>query len=267
MKQRIRVFILAVICILTSVISLEASSDSYLVYINKKDIKENHDYHFGYWKGLEVTIHPDRPEFTAGSIATFTIRLTNRNKYTSVVYYSTGRQWDMVLYKDGSQFFRWSNGYTWKESPHSIVLKPGESRSEKLSWVSVNKYGQTLPQGVYKCVGLATCYPKTIVSKEVRFRLTPPSVVAKEIIRTNLNQCFDIELPRFGDDSELLWKIVYVNNDNRISLTKRIIKENSIVITFLPKRLGHVEFDLYAYPETLNSSVSLERRSYRVEVQ
>ena len=268
MNQRITTLILTFISILFFVSSIEASPDSYFVYINKKEAKPNSNYyHFGYWKGLEVKISPERPEFTAGSIATFTISLTNRNKYTTVVEYPNGREWDLVIFHGWSQIFRWSDGFTWQNSSHSIVLKPGESISHQLSWVSVNKFGQTLPQGVYRCVGLVTCYPKTIISKEVKFRLTPPSVVAKEIIKTNLNQCFEIELPRFGNESELKWKIVYVNNDNRISITSRRIKDESIVITFLPKRLGHVEFDMYAYPELLNSSVSLERRSYRIEVE
>ncbi len=246
----------------------EASENSHFFYVKSKytDVKRS-DYRFPYIKGLEVRIYPETQEFVAGSIATFTITLTNKNKYPISVEYPTGRQWDMVIYSGASQIFRWSNGYTWKKAHHSIPLAPGESRSQQVSWVSVNKFGAPLSQGIYKCVGLATCYPKTLVSNEVKFRLGPPSVVKKEIIRTRLNQAFELELPRYANDYELVWEIFYKNNDNRIRTTSRRINPETITITFLPRRIGHVEFTLYAYPNSLNQTVALERRSYRIEVE
>lgn len=246
----------------------EAFDNSHFFYVKSKysNVKRT-DYRFPYIKGVEVNIYPETMEFVAGSIATFTISITNKNKYPINIEYPSGRQFDMVIYSGASQIFRWSNGFTWKKSPHSIPLAPGESKSEQLSWVSVNKFGAPLPQGIYKCVGLATCYPKTLVSDEVKFRLGPPSVIQKEIIKTSLNQCFDLELPRFADNYELVWEIFYKNNDNRIRATKRKIHPDTITITFLPRRIGHVEFDLYAYPNSLNKTVALERRSYRIEVE
>lgn len=224
-------------------------------------------YHFGDIKHVEVTITPESNEIVAGSIATFTITLKNKSRDNIQINYPTGQQWDLVIYDTQRQIFRWSNGFTWHASPHYIPLKPGEERSEKLSWVSVNKWGQPLLQGTYRCVGVVTSAPTRLVSKEVKFRLTPPSVVAKKTIRTNLNQCFEIELPRFSGKTELVWTVVYKNNDNRIDERIRHVKQNTILISFMPKRLGHVEFDLYAYPEGLSKNVSLERRSYRIEVE
>lgn len=267
MKQQKSACIFLLLFVLAFTSFVEAAYESYFTYNKKDKEKSSTKYSFGYTKGIQVKITPDKPEFQAGSIATFTISITNKNKYPINLDYPTGQQWDMVIYKDGYQIVRWSNGFTWEKSPHYIPLKAGETRSQKLSWTTVNIKGEPLSQGIYKCVGLVTCSPKTIVSEEVKFRLTPPSVVAKELIKTKLNQCFDIELPRFVNGVELEWEIVYALNDNRISITSRKIKNESIVITFLPKRIGHVDFDLYAYPETLNQTVSFERRSYRVEVQ
>ena len=266
MKQQKSAFIFLIFIIFAFANIAKADFDSYFTYINRGE-KSTTKYRYGYTKGIKVTITPDKPEFQAGSLATFTVTITNKNKYSVNVDFPTGQQWDMVIYHGGSQIERWSNGYTWERSPHSILLKAGESRSQKLTWVAVNKKGEPLSQGYYKCVGLVICSPKTIVSEEVRFRLTPPSVVKKEIIKTSLNQCFEIELPRFANEKELKWDIVYWVNDNRINATSRKIKSDSIVITFLPKRIGHVEFDLYAYPENLNSTVAVERRSYRIEVE
>ena len=269
MKLIQRVSIILLFFVLSVSNLLEATSpDSYFYYVrSKQNVGNSNDYRFPYIKGLEVNIYPETYEFPAGSIATFTITLTNKNKYPVDVEYSSGRQFDMVIYSGPSQIFRWSNGFTWKKARHSISLAPNESKIEQLSWVTVNKYGAPLPQGIYKCVGLATCYPKTLVSNEVKFRLGPPSVVAQEIIKTKLNQAFELELPRFANDYELIWEIRYKYNDNRISSTSRKINPNTITLTFLPRRIGHVEFDLYAYPNTLNKTVSLERRSYRIEVE
>lgn len=269
MKQK---FLILIIIITSFLIitksSYAASHDKYLTKRNRKELSSyGYLYRYPYVKGIEVKIIPERPEFIAGSIATFTVTLTNKNKYPINIEYPTGRHWDMVVYHNDYPIYRWSDGYTWEESPHIIPLQPNETRSCKLSWVSVNVRGEPLVQGIYKCVGLVTCSPKTIVSPEVDIRLIPPSIVPTEIIRTNLNQVFEIELPRFGGDYELEWKIVYRNNDNRISLTSKKQKDESIVISFLPRRIGHVEFDLYAYPNRHNPSVSLERRSYRIEVE
>ena len=268
MKLKYLVSIILLISIFFVSNKSEAFDNSHFFYVKSKygDVKST-DYRFPYIKGLEVSIFPESPEFVAGSIATFTIRLTNKNKYPINVEYASGRQFDMVIYSGASQIFRWSNGFTWKKAHHSIPLAPGESKSEQLSWVTVNKFGAPLPQGVYKCVGLATCYPKTIVSNEVKFRLGPPSVVKREIILTKLNQAFKIELPRYANEYELDWEIYYKYNDNRIRATSRELLPETIIITFLPKRIGHVEFDLLAYPNSLNQTVALERRSYRIEVE
>lgn len=269
MKLKYLVSIIILVSIFFASCKTEAASeDSHFFYVKSKYSNVNRsDYRFPYIKGLEVSIYPESYEFAAGSIATFTIMLTNKNKYPINVEYSSGRQFDMVIYSGASQIFRWSNGFTWKKSPHSIPLAPGESKSEQLSWVSVNRHGAPLPQGIYKCVGLATCYPKTLVSNEVKFRLGPPSVIKQEIIFTKLNQAFELELPRFANEYELVWEIFYKYNDNRIRATSRKINPETITITFLPRRIGHVEFDIYAYPSSLNKTVALERRSYRIEVE
>ena len=268
MKQRISFFIFVIIISLIHSILYADSSDNFLHHIKDKERKPSFkNYHFGYLKGIEVKITPEKTEIPTGGMATFTVTLTNRNKFPVSINYSNGREWDMIIYYKDFPIYRWSNGYTWEESRHSIGLMPGESRSQIFTWVAVNRIGVPLSQGIYECAGVVTSSPKMIVSDPVKFRLTPPSVVAKKLIITKLNQCFDIDLPRFSDNNELTWEIVYANNDNRISMTSKTIKKDSITITFMPKRIGHVEFDLYAYPSILNNTVSLERRSYRIEVK
>lgn len=223
-------------------------------------------YHFGHDKEIEVSITPEMPEYIAGSVATFTISLKNRTSKGINLYFPTGRQWDMMVYHGNKPVFRWSNGSTWEESANNLYLRPNEVLTKKLTWVAVNKVGQPLLQGDYKCVGIITSQPKSFVSKECRFKLTPPSVVAKETIKAKLNQIFEIEVPRFAKGQELVWKVTYKFNDNRISAVKKLVKKDSFVLMFKPQRFGHVEFDLFAYPESLNQTLSLERRSYRIEV-
>lgn len=236
-----------------------------LVFANA--VKAASKYRFGNTKDLEIKIIPDSTEFISGSTATFTLSLTNKSKRSVKVNYPNGRQWDMVIYKDKMPIFRWSNGYTWHEAPHSIALKPGESITTQLSWVPVNKNGIPLIQGKYECAAIVTSSPKSFISNEASFNLIPPSSLEKQTIKTRLNQPFEIELPKSIGDTNLTWKIAYKNNDNRINTTSRKITDKNLIITFIPKRIGHVEFYIYAYPENLNENFSLERRYYRIEVE
>lgn len=267
MNNRNIVLIFIIFCLFSIVNSVEAAIDVFSQYLDRYSVEKDTTtkYHYGYKKGIEVKITPDIPEVPAGSIATFTISLKNISKYPLSIDYQTGQHWDLIIYQGKSIIYRWSDNYEWKKAPHSISLNPGEVISEKLSWESITAYNKPFPQGTYKCVGLVTCLPKTIITSEERFRLIPPSDVKKEIIKTRLNQCFDIELPRFADGSELKWVVKYVYNDNRIDATSRKLNPDSITITFMPKRLGYVEFYLYAYTKEFNKS--LERRSYRIEVE
>lgn len=216
---------------------------------------------------LKVTITADKPEIISGTIATFTVTVSNRTNHTVKIHYPTGQQWDLATYHSGTQLFRWSQGSAWADSPHTIPLKQGESRSQQLTWLTIDRNGEPLPHGVYTAQGMAMVRPRYLVSNDCSIRLLPPEIKAMQMIETRLNQLFDIELPRYSGKHELDWQIDYVYNDNRIVIHSVNKAADKSIITFQPKRVGHVEFHLYAYHETQDASRSLERRSFRIEVK
>lgn len=216
---------------------------------------------------LQITIIPDKPEIIAGTTATFTICIRNKTDKTVKIHYPTGQQWDLAVYHDRTQIYRWSQGLEWAASPHTIPLKTGETRSEKLYWTSIDRHGLPLPQGVYQIHGMVMTSPRFLVSNDCSIRLLPPKIEKTQVITAKLNQMFDIELPRYSGSRELTWKIDYVYNDNRIAIHRIAKVDNKLVITFQPKRVGHVEFHLYGHIDTKNETISLERRSFRIEVK
>lgn len=228
--------------------------------------------HYNKWEfmnpaDLKVTITPDKPEIISGTVATFTVTVSNRTNHTVKIHYPTGQQWDLATYHGKTQLFRWSQGNVWADAPHTIPLKQGESRSQQLAWLTVDRNGEPLPHGVYKAQGMAMIRPRHLVSNNCSIRLLPPEIKAMQTIETRLNQHFDIELPRYSGKYELDWQIDYVYNDNRIAIHSANRTGDKTVITFQSKRVGHVEFHLYAYHENQDATRSIERRSFRVEVK
>jgi hypothetical protein len=216
---------------------------------------------------LQITISPEKNEIIAGSVATFTISIRNRTDKTVKISYPTGQHWDLAAYHNRTQIFRWSQGLLWAEAPHIIPLKTGETTSEKLSWTTVDRHGLPLPQGVYTVHGMVMTSPRFLVSNDCSIRLLPPEIKKMETIDAVLNQMFEITLPRYSGNRELIWKIDYVYNDNRIAVHQTRKSDKELIITFQPKRVGHVEFHLYGYRDTQDETIALERRSFRVEVK
>lgn len=216
---------------------------------------------------LQITVSADTPEIITGQTATFTITIRNRTDKTVNIPYKTGQQWDMAVYHDRTQIYRWSQGLTWADAPHSIPLKSGETRSQQLSWDSIDRNGLPLPLGIYKVQGMVMTQPRYLVSNDCAIRLLPNEIKKTEVIDAKLNQIFEIELPRYVGVRELKWQIEYVYNDNRIAVHRVEKTADKTKIFFHPKRVGHVTFHMFAHNDTQDVTVSFERRTFRVEVK
>ncbi len=216
---------------------------------------------------LQITVSGDRPEMIAGDTATFTITIRNRTDKTVNIPYKTGQQWDLAVYHNRTQIFRWSQGLTWADAPHSVPLKSGETRTEELCWTSIDRHGLPLPQGTYNIQGMVMTQPRFLVSNDCAITLLPNEIKKTEIIDAKLNQIFEITVPRYSGNRELKWQVEYLYNDNRISIHRVEKTSDKTIIFFHPKRVGHVTFHLFAFQDTQDVSVSLERRTFRVEVK
>lgn len=216
---------------------------------------------------IEIKAWPDKKEIISGDTATFTIQLRNRTDKTIDIFYPTGQRWDYAVYHGGLQIYRWSQGLEWYDAPHSIPLRPGEPITHKMSWQSLDRLGRVLPQGVYRINAMVMTKPRHLVSNTFSIRLLPEEIKKQEIIKAKLHSYFTVEVPRLANKRELTWEILYEYNDNRIAVHRVAKTDDKIIITFMAKRAGHVNFDLYGRRSKTNFGKSLERRSYRVQVK
>lgn len=225
------------------------------------------DFLYGRHPQLTITITPDIPEVYPGDIATFTLKIENRSSKTFNLTYGSGQQWDLAVYHNGLQIYRWSEGLFWADRSYVVPLKSREVKTQKISWRATDKQGKPLPQGVYNIRGMAALSPKWLVSEDCKIRLLPPKVSEKQVVQAKVGMLFDIELPRYTGPAEIIWNIEYKHNRNRLSVHKIAKRADKMVVTFLPKIKGHVEFDLYGHHENQTLESSVERQTYRVEIR
>jgi hypothetical protein len=109
--------------------------------------------------------------------------------------------------------------------------------------------------------------PRHLVSNTFSIRLLPEEIKKQEIINATLHSYFTVEVPRYADKKEMTWEISYEYNDNHIDIHRVAKTEDKIIITFMAKRTGNINFHLYGRKSKTNFGKSLERRSYRVEVK
>ena len=216
---------------------------------------------------VEIKLTLERPEVKAGEVATFTISIRNKTDKTLGINFPSGQHWDYAVFTKGLQIYRWSQGLFWSEANHSIPLRAGETMSEAMSWETIDRLGRPLPQGIYTIQGMVMVSPRHLVTNSRSIRLLPPEVKKEEIISTRIGQLFEIELPRYSDNKELIWNLDYINNDNRVAINKTYRVDDKVVVTFMAKRRGHVRINLYACLISKSREDSIERRSYRIEVK
>lgn len=216
---------------------------------------------------IEIKIKPNLPEITSGETATFTISIRNRTDKTVKIFYPTGQRWDLAVFHYKTQIFRWSQGYQWADAPHTVPLRSGKTLSYELSWKSEDRLGRDLPRGIYHIQGMVMTRPRYLVSNKCSIRLVPSVVKKQKILKTNIGKYFNVTLPRYSGIDELIWKLDYVRNDNRLAVHSVKKKGNNTIMIFQAKRRGYVIVHLYAHYARKHVDEAIERRTFRVEVK
>ena len=215
---------------------------------------------------LDIRIVPDQAEVIAGETATFTIVVRNRTDKPVSIDFATGQRWDLAIFHGTMQIWRYSNGMSWEESPHSISIHPDRPETFKLSWTSIDRVGMPLAQDVYRAQAMVMCSPRFMVSNMCQFRLLPPKNTGPGITKVQVGKHFEIVLPRFLDNVEVDWRPDYDYNDNRVSEVEHRQTAQDTIFTFRADRPGHVNMHVYGYVPFRGQMRSKERRSYRIEV-
>ncbi|MBF0545322.1 MAG: hypothetical protein HQM08_12860 [Candidatus Riflebacteria bacterium] len=250
MKEIVRIFFFLLFCFFLTDPSLAWRKWE---YINPSDV--------------EISIIPKENEIVSGKEATFVIKVRNRTDKSINIDFSTGQRWDMSVFHDGTEIWRWANNLSWLESPHSIPLSPETPLTQIMKWTTIDRLGNPLPTGIYRIQGTLKCSPRPLVSNLADIRLLPPIQSEIKTIKINLFQTFEISLPRVIKSGEVIWKTEYDYNDNRIEEVSSDSTEKERIIRFKGLRTGHVTIRFYAFPQYKTIGETLERRSVRVEVE
>ncbi|RCK80304.1 MAG: hypothetical protein OZSIB_3486 [Candidatus Ozemobacter sibiricus] len=215
---------------------------------------------------LEIRIIPEELEVIAGQIATFTISIRNKTDKPVHLSFDTGQRFDLAVWHNEWQIYRWSQGKRWAEAPHSIPIRPGVPETYQIAWQTVDRLSCPLPQDIYKVVGIVMTKPRALMTNTARIRLVPPKLVPGQVVKVRLMQAFELDLPLFLDQKPVEWHIDYDYNDNRVDLIGERRTVRTVTYVFEAKRAGHVMMHLYARPLYQNLGRGVERRSYRIEV-
>jgi len=215
---------------------------------------------------LEIRITPERRELTAGDTATFTISVRNKTDKPVKLSFDTGQRWDMAAFHNRTQIWRWSQGLRWYEAPHTLTLMPDKPETYSLSWTTRDRLGVPLPQGIYSVQGMVMVRPRHFVTNLTDIRLLPPKDKAREVIKVPLGGVFEIQVPTWQSGYEMTWRIEYDYNDNRITQIQSLGDLQTTTLRFSADRLGHVTMRLFGHSAFKDETLSLERRTYRIEV-
>ena len=67
--------------------------------------------------------------------------------------FDTTQEVDLVLSRGGRVIWRWSQGQTFAQLRHTLVVKPGNGYRWTTSWRPTDRYGRALPKGDYEVTG------------------------------------------------------------------------------------------------------------------
>lgn len=215
---------------------------------------------------FEVTIQPEKKEIIAGEIATFTIIVRNKTKDKLKLNFRTGQRYDLAVWHNGTQIYRWSQDKIWADTPNCLSLMPNATEKFVVSWRTVDRNYCPLPSGIYDVVGILTVLPRAIMSNTTRIELLPSRLYEGEEIKTRVNQVFELQLPIVIDLRPVDWAIEYNNNRNHVKIIKEAQKGNYKIISFYAQRPGRILIKAYAHYVFQDKTRCLERRIYSVHI-
>jgi len=247
---------------------------------------------------LEIKFAPESEEIFSGGVATFTLTVRNRTDKPVRIDFKTGQRYDMAVFHDNVQIWRWGQGTylpplprlsnyyptfenrkiiglydknnvkkTWDDTSNSIEIPVGKKETFQMNWVAVDRQGAPLPQGLYRAHGMIMAVPRHLVSNTADIHLLPPIAVNKGEVKVSLNQTFQIEFPQQINGTEVFWKVQYVYNDNRVKEIFQRVVDKKVIKFFRAERRGHVVIHFFGYNMFKMPSEAYERRTYRIQIE
>jgi hypothetical protein len=106
-------------------------------------------------------IKTDKTAYSLGAPVVLSFTVENNTTDDMVIRFSSGKQYDFWVVKDGNEVWRWSKGKVFTQALVSITLKPGERKVYEATWNQRGNDGKQIPPGSYDLYAqLATMGPK-----------------------------------------------------------------------------------------------------------
>jgi hypothetical protein len=85
-------------------------------------------------EGLTLTLEVENPNIKRGENLIATLSLENKGESEESIDFFTSQRFDLYLYKDKNLLGKWSDDKLFAQQIEQIILKPGESYTEKIEW-------------------------------------------------------------------------------------------------------------------------------------
>jgi hypothetical protein len=108
---------------------------------------------------LVVVLASDRPAYTVGTMATFTLAVDNPSDTSVMLTFPSEQRYDVVAFVGEVEVWRWSAGRDFADAESERSFPPGVTLLGRVTWDWRDASGAPLPPGTYRLVARLTAAP------------------------------------------------------------------------------------------------------------
>ena len=105
-------------------------------------------------KSVSVSLTAGKPVYQPGEAVDLVLTVTNRSEEALTLRFSSAKQYDFVIKKDGRELWQWSKGKMFAMALTSLRLGPAESRRFHGSWPQTDPSGRQVEPGSYRATAV-----------------------------------------------------------------------------------------------------------------
>jgi hypothetical protein len=122
---------------------------------------------------LVVLLASGQPTYKVGTPATFTVAVDNPSSSPETVTFTSGQQYDIVVFAGETEVWRWSADRAFPQVIREVQFPPDVTLVGRENWDWRDSSGAPLQPGTYRVVATLTGNPPT-PGNVVEVSLTPP---------------------------------------------------------------------------------------------
>ena len=119
---------------------------------------------------LQLSLTTDKPAYAAGEPVKIIFMLTNLSDQGVQLRFTSSLQFDIVVSRNETEVWRWSNGRMFSMALTTLVLNPQSSESHAAFWAQKDNSGRPVSPGRYEVLALLPLH-QPIFSQPVPFTI------------------------------------------------------------------------------------------------